>query len=342
MAEHGSIAIVALTQGGRRLAGQLAEQFSKAVVVEVDGSISRTLAILWDRYDNIVCLMACGIVVRAVAPLVTDKRSDPAVVVMDEQGRFAVSLLSGHLGGANELARCLAKSTGGQVVITTASDCLGKTAFDLWLRDNDCATPEPAMVTRACSLLVNHGQVRVFCDTIIAPSTLPDDFLPVSRADEADSIITMRQAGPSGPWKAEIIVHPRRLVLGVGCNRGTRAAEFETALADFVRRHNLAPYAIRALASIDLKADETGLLEFAAAHGWKIFFYTGAELNTVPGVSRSEIVKRATGAAAVAEPAALLAAGVNTLFVRKQKWTNITMAAALSPWSASAPAVSTI
>ena len=135
------------------------------------------MARVWADYGEIVCIMAAGIVVRTVAPLLRDKYQDPAVVVCDERGRFAVSLLSGHLGGANDLARRVAELTGGQAVLTTASDVLGRTALDLWCRDLGLIPADKAALTRAMGLLVDRGGLTVWSRYPLPP--LPADLTPV-------------------------------------------------------------------------------------------------------------------------------------------------------------------
>lgn len=325
------IAVLSLTEGGGRLAARICAALPGAEPVARDRPVADLLARLWQGYDGIVGIMAAGIVVRAMASLVSDKRRDPCVVVMDEKGDFAISLLGGHLGGGNDLARRVAAVTGGRAVITTASDVLGRTALDLWLRANDLTTADHAGVTVASARLVGKGRLRVQTEVELA---LPADFERVAAEAAADLVVTLRPATAGGP----LHVHPRRLVVGVGCNRGTSAAEFETALAELFAERNLSPLAVRNLASIDLKRDEAGLLAFAAGHGWPIDFFNQQQLNQVPVAVPSAAVHRATGAFGVAEPAAWLSAGSGQLLVEKHKWNNVTMAVAVAGYESSAPA----
>ncbi|MEW6426902.1 MAG: cobalamin biosynthesis protein [Thermodesulfobacteriota bacterium] len=317
------IAVLFLTEGGRRLADFILAAIPGAQQVANDGPVAKRLARLWRQYDGFVCIMAAGIVVRAVAPLVGDKGSDPCVVVMDEKGEFAVSLLAGHLGGGNDLARRVAAATGGRPVITTASDVLGHTALDLWMRDNDLVAGDGVRVTAASARLVNSGRLRVRCEVGL---DLPGDFEAVAEQAEADVVVTLRPQPADGP----LFLHPRRLVVGVGCNRDTAAAELESAFAELLAERVLTPLAVRNLASITLKRDEPGLLAFAAAHGWRIDFFDQKQLNRIPLTAPSATVHRATGAFGVAEPAALLSAGTDQLLVEKRKWKNVTMAIALA------------
>ncbi len=331
------IALLAITEGGKRLARQLAAGLPGAVPVPDEGPIGVRLARHWRDFDGFVCIMAAGIVVRAVAPLLEDKRYDPCVVVVDEAGRYAVSLLSGHLGGGNELARQVAARTGGSPVITTASDVLGLPALDLWARDLGLQVDDPKTMTEASSLLVSHGRLRVYTEAGLGP--LPTGLEPTAAAGEAELVVSDRSGWPAGT----LVFRPPTLVVGVGCRRGVQSSDLEAAFGELLEEAGLARLSVRGLASIDLKADEAGLLAFATENRWPLLLYTKDQLNQVPGVMASAAARKATGARAVAEPAALLAAGTDTLLVEKRKWKNLTLALARarSLWSAPAPAAST-
>jgi len=327
--EH-PIAVIALTVHGRRLAARIAPALG-AEMVAVEGGVKAAIALNWNRYKGFILIMAAGVAARAVAPLLVDKRHDPAVVVMDENGRFAISLIAGHLGGANALARRAAAISGGTAVITTASDVSGHTALDLWLCDHGLEASAKT-VTRASAILVNNGVLRV-CDRV--GLTLPPDFKRVSSVERPDLVIAWSGTAAAGGMTA----WPQVLCLGVGCNRGTGAAEFETALAELLRGHGLVRQAIGSLASIDLKKNEAGLLEFAQQNDWPLKFYNKEQLNRIAVAEPSAAVIRATGAAGVAEPAAVIAVGGGKLIVRKNKWRNVTMAVACSKLSAPAPEI---
>jgi len=316
------LAVLALTRGGcvlgRQLAAALDGDFFAA-----KGRLAQVMATAWADYREIVCIMATGIVVRTVAPLLRDKGHDPAVVVCDEKGRFAISLLSGHVGGANALAGRVAAATGGQAVLTTASDVLGRTALDLWCRDLGLRPGDKAALTRAMGRLVDRGMLAVWSRYPLPD--LPPDLKAVADQSGADLIIDSRDA-PSGQ---AAVLYPRALVVGIGCNRGTTAAAIAAAVEATCTRHGLAPQAIARLASIDLKRDEAGLLVYAREHDLAIDFFDKDALNRVEGVAVSAAVLRATGAKGVAEPAALLGAGPGAvLLAAKMKWTDVTTAVA--------------
>ncbi len=325
-------AILSLTPGGIELASRLSASLADSTVLGKKAPVARILKEMWTQYDGFICIMAAGIVVRSIAPLLKDKRTDPCVVVVDERGHYAISLLSGHLGGGNDLAVKVATLLNGEAVITTASDNLSLTALDLWAKDNNLQVADNASLTRASAELVKEKKICLFSEMQV--KNLPADFVLVDNPKHAKLIVSNK----SKKWAEKVLLRPKNLVLGIGCNRGTPAEEIEQAVKSLFLEYNLSRSSIRNLASINLKNDEKGLLEFATQYNYTIDFFTKDELNTVPGVSKSEYVMKATGAVGVSEPAALLSAGIKNLLIRKQKWKNVTLAVAEAPYILSAPA----
>ena len=322
--EH-KTALLAITENGFRLAGILADRLEGKIFF-CRGSLQETLKTIWPCYRRLVFIMSTGIVVRLLTPLLTDKYKDPGVVVCDELGNFAISLLSGHIGGANKLAEEIAHITGGSAVITTASDVTGHTAVDLWARKLGLTPQNRREMTRVMGRLVANGSLSLFSD--YALENIPDDFRLVAAPQQADLIIT-----PATDLCCNgLILTPKSLVAGIGCNRGTPADHIEQALQATCSRNHLAVTAIRNLASIDVKNNEPGLLAFARSNGYTIDFFHHDQLNAVPDVSSSAAVLKAVGVKGVAEPAALLSAHATILRVRKEKWTDVTVAIAEVPW----------
>ncbi|WYD81415.1 MAG: cobalt-precorrin 5A hydrolase [Candidatus Electrothrix gigas] len=331
-------AIIALTKGGNQLAQRLTTHLPESVILSnlstlpalstlsTKGNIHNTLAQAWQKHDNLICIMATGIVVRGIAPLLQDKQVDPAVVVCDEQGQYAISLLSGHLGGGNLLAQKVADILKGQAVITTASDVLGHTALDLWCRDLGLAVTDKQGLTRSMAKLVNTGSVSLYSDYQL-PS-LPKDITLTTELRCADLWITSCTEQQVEQQGSVVLLHPKALVIGIGCNRNTPADEISNALDHACQVNKLARESVSKLASIDLKSDEPGLLTFARSHNLSLDFYTPEQLNQVQGIAASAAVLRATGAKAVAEPAAILCSGNGTLLVQKMKFPNVTVAIA--------------
>ena len=328
------LAVLAVSEGGRRLAERLAQGLEGAQYLPAapGEKIATRIATAWSAgYDGLICIMATGIVVRSIAPLLDDKASDPCVVVVDERGRHAISLLGGHLGGGNQLAHQVARLTGGTPVITTASDTLELVALDLWARHLGLVPPPRSQLTAASGLLVNQGFLKLYSDEPV--SSLPPGLILTDHAEEADIIVST--AASFGDEAT--IFRPRTLVIGVGCNRHTPAAELEEALAELLTEARLSRASIRNLCSIDKKSDEPGLLQFAADNGWPLTFYSSEQLNTQTQLTPSPAALKAVGAIGVAEPAALLGAATTTLEIKKKKWTNVTMALARAPFTLSAP-----
>ncbi|MFA7383897.1 MAG: cobalamin biosynthesis protein [Desulfurivibrionaceae bacterium] len=316
------IGILAITEGGKRLAADLAAKMVSARLLPQEGGVAHTLATHWRELDGFVCIMAAGIVVRGIAPLLQGKESDPCVVVLDEKGHHAVSLLSGHLGGGNDLARQVAALSGGEAVITTASDTLGFAALDLWARAQDLLCEHKEGLTRASAKLVNSGSLRIYAEVAIA--SLPHGLVAVAGPEQAELVVSSRIAD----YGMALVFRPRNLVVGVGCNRGVPIGELRQACEELFAEQGLSQMSIRNLASIDLKQDEEGLLAFAEERGWRLEFFSKEELNRVKNITVSEAALRAVGVVGVAEPAALLSAQSNDLLVGKKKWRNVTMAVA--------------
>lgn len=318
------VAILAITAGGHALAQMVAERLEDATHLMPDKGekVAELLARNWSRFDGFLCIMATGIVVRTIAPLLEDKKKDPCVIVCDQLGKHVISLLSGHLGGGNTLAGQIAAITGGQAVITTASDTIGVVALDIWARDSNLVVPERETMTWITTRLVNEGTLKVYSD--VPCRTWPPGLTPVARPEEADIIISHKEYG----FEEKAQFFPKDLVVGTGCNRGTPAEEFESALLDLFSELRISRRGIRNLASIDAKNDETGLLQFAEKNSWTIDFFDKTTINTLHNLEISFAALKAVGAIGVAEPAALLSAESNLLISRKRKWKNVTMAVA--------------
>ena len=339
-AERGvrKIKVLYITDAGLRLAERLKSWAPDAEIVKYAPAVVEDL---WGRKEALVFIMASGIVVRTIARLLKDKRTDPAVVVLDEAGKHAISLVGGHLGGANELAREIAAFLGGEAVITTASDVNGLPSLDLWAREHDLVIEDWGMLPLIGTRFVNNGALRVYAESVI---DFPDEFLRVAEPRFADVIISNRQNAYEGPSacavagddcsietcrvKGQLYLRPRNLVVGIGCNSGTSQEEIEGAVRQTLDEYNLSFRSICSIATIDIKGNEPGLRAFAEKYAFAFHTFGADDLNRVDGLERSDVVFKATGAQGVAEPAALVAAGTDRLLVSKQKKGNVTVAAA--------------
>lgn len=323
-----SRAYLAFTEKGMALAHRLARALPGSVSRCGAGGVrlAEWTSAQFAQADALIFVGAVGIAVRAIAPHCKSKATDPAVVVLDECGRFAVPLLSGHLGGANALARALAEACGAIPVITTATDANGVFAVDEWAKAQGCAVLEPERIKLVSGALLAGHTVRLASDWPVQ-GTPPAGVDPARTPAEADFALTLSPAGDA------LHLVPRIGVLGIGCRRGICAEQLEAAFADFCARHSLAPACIAAAASIDLKADEAGLLAFCRAHGWPITFYSAEQLRALSGpFTPSSFVQSVTGVDNVCERAAVLASG-GCIRIPKQAGGGVTLALALCPYA---------
>ncbi|MCL6636396.1 MAG: cobalt-precorrin 5A hydrolase [Alicyclobacillus sp.] len=355
-------AVVAITKHGvaiaRRLLAQLTDldvyypaKFAQGDEAELgirlfEGSVVAQVPELFRNYRGLVGVFSLGAMVRLVAPLLQDKKTDPAVVVIDDRARHVISVLSGHLGGANELTLRLAGALGAEPVITTASDVGETLAVDLlgrkwgWEIENmDKVTPVSAAVVNEerVHIVQEAGErdwwpytkplpphLRVFSSTAAA---LQEPFA-------AALVITPRLLSPEEEralLRNGVLYRPKVVVVGIGCNRGTAAAEIDQAIQRVLADAGLSLRSVRNLATIDRKADEPGLRAVCEAYGWPLQTFTAEQLNQVPLPHPSDTVYRYVGAYGVCEPAARLSSGASTWVVEKVKSGNVTLSVCLVP-----------
>lgn len=277
---------------------------------------------MWPEKRALVYVGAAGIAVRAIAPHLRSKATDPAVVAVDELGRFVIPLASGHLGGGNDLAREIAAVCGGTAVITTATDLNGVFAVDEWARRQNCVVARPRAIKRVSGKLLAGETVRVRSAFPIEGTPPPGVVL--TDGDGADVWVDIRR-------RPALWLPPRALVLGVGCRRGTAVETLEARFDRLFQEQDLCPEAVCAAATISLKADEPGLLAFCERRGWPLRAFTAEELRRVPGdFTASAFVEARTGVDNVCERAAVLASG-GDLLVPKDAGDGVTFALAQRP-----------
>ena len=318
-------AYLAFTEKGLTLAETLAAEYPGSVTRCGKGGVHLAdwTSQQFAQSDALIFVGAVGIAVRAIAPHCKSKASDPAVVVLDECGQFAVPILSGHLGGANDLARALAAVCGAIPVITTATDANGVFAVDEWAKHQNCAVLEPERIKLVSGKLLAGETVHFVSDWLISGQTPAG----VTAAGTPDFALTLTPADNA------LHLVPRIGVLGVGCRRGTSAKALEAEFTAFCQEHSLAPQCITAAASIDLKQNEEGLLTFCKKHGWPVEFFSAEQLRQAPGsYTPSAFVQSITGVDNVCERAAVLASG-GTIFLPKQAGGGVTFALAVCPYA---------
>jgi cobalt-precorrin 5A hydrolase len=352
------IALVVLTRAGLELALRLGRELEEAEcrvyasaraltgdlsdpLITRFEQIGPTLADLWKTYDQLVLCFALGAVVRLIAPLLQDKRVDPGVVAIDDAGRFAISVVAGHLGGANDLATRCARILGALPVVTTASDVHNTLAVDMLARAQGWCAEEVSDLTRVAAAIVNGERVAVFQDAGA------EDWWESERAQAANlvRIGNLREVTPATygalliisdafpiamEYKMPIAIYrPPTLVLGVGCRRGVSFAVLDAWIKETLAINRIALLSITTLASADIKADEVGLQQLAQHYGWNFEVHSVEDLKAVTEVpSPSECVQRLVGTPSVSEAAALLSSQGGELIVPKCKGEGMTLAVA--------------
>ncbi len=277
------------------------------------GALKYHVAALWSTHKGFIFCLASGAVVRLIAPLLGHKSEDPAVVVVDEAGQYAISLCSGHLGGADLLAQSIAISLNGTAILTGTSsttqlpglDCLG-IPFG-WHRGDGDWNRVSAVVAHAKSIWVQQDAGTDLWKTGLPPEHPYCFDYDAARDYEACVRITTHIPHPQPPIPT-VYWYPRVLWVGIGCERGTSSTLIEHGVNAVLAQFGLAKAAIAGLATLDLKADEVGLLEFSNAHQWPLSFFASEALKDCPVPHPSEAVQTAVGTPSVAEAAALSAA----------------------------------
>lgn len=295
------------------------------------------LAETFSRYDCHVFVISVGAVVRMIAPLLRDKKHDPAVVCVDDAARFAICVLSGHVGRGNAFTERIAAALQGQAVVTTASDVRGTLTVDILGRELGWVLDDADRnVTRGCAAVVNAAPVALVQECGEPEFWPVDAALPEGvhytrslaavdpSAYEILLVVSDRDFSLEYPahYAKAVIYRPKTLVLGLGCDRGTPAELIVRGVAQLLASSCLALASVRAIASIDVKAAEPGLLALSREHGWPLLTFPAAELDAVPGVENpSSVVRKHVGTRSVAEAACLLAAAAPELLVPKRSYT---------------------
>ena len=276
---------------------------------------------LFSWADALIFVGSCGICVREIAPHVKDKRTDPAVICIDELGRFVIPLLSGHIGGANETALKIANGLCAVPVITTATDINNRFSVDAWAARNGFII-DNIHRAKAVSAAILERDVPLSCDFAIA-TELPSGVVS-GDSGELGICISYRK---KVPFEQTLRLIPKILHIGIGCRRGISEAAVGEAVKSVLEQYELDIKAVKCVASIDLKADEEGLLKYCEDNGLSPVFYSSSELLEVPGeFTPSAFVQSVTGVDNVCERAALI--GADKLIVNKTALNGVTVAVA--------------
>lgn len=334
------LSVISFTARGAALSLEIQKRLEQDMEITVHtghkalpGSLHQWAGEQFQEQNALLFIGACGIAVRAIAPFVKDKLKDPPVLVMDEAGRFVIPVLSGHFGGANELAETLAEKTGAAAVITTATDVNGLFAVDVFAGKNKLAVCNREGIEKVSSAVLAGEEVTVAIAGICKGKPPQELTLVPYPAKEKVSVIVSPFAEDAG--RADLQLCPKAYVLGIGCRRGKPLRELEEAMKRQLKKTGLRREALSALASIDRKKEEKGLLELADKYQLPFLTFSSEELNTVYGdFFSSSFVREQTGVDNVCERSAIAACGKDGILVSKKYAENgITVAIAEQKWS---------
>lgn len=323
--KQANYAIVALTEAGKATALELQQKLDKASqvysmpklagpgVLPLEGRATEALARLFTEVEVLICIMATGIVVRALAPVVADKAADPAVLVLDEKATNVISLLSGHLGGANALTLKIAQLMGANPVITTATDVQGVTALDTLAQSVNGWRPDLRPLVKPFNSYLGRKE-RVY---FYQEKEWIQDLRGLTRLARADLDAVLQGTDPLIILTTEeldlqrnrlAVIYPRPYILGVGARKDVAAEVFRAGFLEFCRQQEIAPSEIAKIVSIDVKKEEQAILALAEELGCPFETYSKEELAPVADkYPQSAFVKKTVGVGSVALASADLA-----------------------------------
>jgi cobalt-precorrin 5A hydrolase len=291
------VSIIAFTDNGMEIAYKLSNSLSESNDVDFarcgKGALSTWTEEHFSTNDALIFIGAIGIALRAIAPYIKTKTKDPAVVVVDELGQFSIPILSGHIGGANELALQIAEDLGSIPVITTATDINSVFAVDTWAKSQGLQILNPQCIKLVSSKLLKGESVHVKSDYPIQGNLPKNVYLNDLEDSNAgyDVIITHKDLENERKNDTLLLV-PQIITVGIGCRKDISFEAIESSILNIIESENYHILAINALASIDKKANEKGILEFAKKYGLPFNTYSAEELNSLEGdFTKSEFVK---------------------------------------------------
>lgn len=345
------VSILAITKNGVRMGARIRECFPGWTVFApaklsddspgvrwFEDSTATRIEELFRTSDALICLFSLGAVIRLISPHLRDKKTDPAVIVIDDGANFVISALSGHLGGANELAGEIAGRLGATPVITTAADVNKTIAVDLVGRQFGWEIDDWAPVTEVSALMVNREEIGIYQDcgerdwwgselprNVTAYGSLAElyDARPRGALVISDRMLDVREN--------TVTYRPKTLVVGVGLHQDTSEETIRDGLSSCLERFSLSPRCVARLASVKKSRGVSGLADFAKKSGVPVEYVRREELAKVEAPNPSETVRSFEGTASVSEAAAILVSG-GSLVVEKQKFPpNLTIAIARIP-----------
>ncbi len=294
---------------------------------QINGGVKRILKSIWEKYDAIVFISATGIAVRMCASFIKDKTVDPAVVVIDDLGRYSISLLSGHIGGANELAKELSLFLGTEPIITTATDSRGIESIDMFAENNGYYIEDIKSVTKLTTMMVNNEVVGLYTEDskIINYNKL----IIIKDLKNIESSIKGLIIVSSNEKFKELdiphtILRPKNLNIGIGCRKGIEKDLIIKAINDQFNKLNLSKNSIKNIGTVEVKKYEKGIIDTSKYFSCPLKIFTIEEIKMVEDkFEKSQFVKDTIGVNSVSGPVAFLLGG--NIISEKSKHNGITI-----------------
>lgn len=315
------IACISFTQQGKEIGEKLVKSNSKNnkyivhhfINDEIHGGIKSRMDFLVKEYDGLIFISATGIAVRLMNPYIINKTIDPAVVVVDDGGNFSISLLSGHIGGANRLAQWVGDIIGAIPVITTASDNRGVESIDLFAMKNNYHMEDMEAVKDITAMMVNKNKIGFYSELkeIIKYDNLKilDNFQDIDHSIQG-VIIVSSQKRIDIPYEKHCRLIPKNINIGIGCKRGMEGKRIIEAIENILTQLNLSSKGIKAIGTIEVKKGEIGIIEACNHFNCPLKIFTLEEIKKIEdNFPKSQFVKKTIGVYSVSEPSAYLLGG---------------------------------
>lgn len=348
------LSVVSFTENGRLLSEKIASILEKdelkieacfytkckACIEKETQAVIQTSIAEWAKgqmqeKNAMLFIGACGIAVRAIAPSLNNKLQDAPVLVMDEKGKYIIPILSGHMGGANELANYIARRTGAEPVITTATDINQKFAVDLFAKRNGLMIVNKDGIVKVSSKVLAGRQIVMSIDPEHrkdVSESLPDEIrlVPYPPVEKVDIVVTSENRG----FDTALLLKPKEYIIGMGCKRGKSVDEIGCFISKKLKTLGISSAQVFALASISQKSDEQGIIDWCRKERVLFLTYTAEELQKVEGnFKSSSFVKAQVGVDNVCERAALKACeGKGELIAAKDAGDGMTIAIVKRDW----------
>ncbi|MEA5082636.1 MAG: cobalt-precorrin 5A hydrolase [Lachnospiraceae bacterium] len=326
--------VISFTKNGNNLNNMLCEkmQFSGFSVLD-DERLTKCYLKEWvlegfEKKECMVFIGAAGIAVRSIARYVKDKLTDPSVIIIDEKGEFVIPILSGHVGGGNAIAKEISNAIGATAVITTATDVNNLFAVDTFATRNNLIIKERELAKKISVEILNGKEIGFYSD-IELKGKVAENLTQSKNGDLGFNVSIYKR----NYFKETLHLVPKTVILGIGCKKDTSEEEIEQIVFKTLEEYNIDIISVAEVATIDIKKNEIGLVNFCKKMNINLRCFSAEELENAKGsFTSSEFVKQTTGVDNVCERAAILASG-GELIIKKTTGNGVTVAAAIKSWS---------